>query len=242
VTRPADLAAPGRLLPVIVWANGGCLRSDFTWSPLFQRWAKAGFVVLSLTAEGGEDDILSMLSMTSKTEHAALIDWVIAQNASGPYAGKLDLERVVVAGNSCGGVTALEVAGEDDRLAAVFVLSGSSAIGSVNTEVMKNIKVPVGYVVGGEEDIAGANAEGDYAALSDGIPAMIAHRFEGDHQTVSTDAMILPHDAEIALNFMDLALYGTKEAHTALTSPNVCDSCTPGHWKLESKNLETLVK
>jgi len=134
------------------------------------------------------------------------------------------------------------VAGEDDRLAAVFVLSGSSAIGSVNTEVMKNIKVPVGYVVGGEEDIAGANAEGDYAALSDGIPAMIAHRFEGDHQTVSTDAMILPHDAEIALNFMDLALYGTKEAHTALTSPNVCDSCTPGHWKLESKNLETLVK
>ena len=243
VTRPKDLSAlEGQPLPVVVWATGGCVRSDFTWSPLFERWAKAGFVVLTITGTGGDDDILGMLATTTKTEHAQLIDWVIKQNESGEYAGKLDTSKIVVAGNSCGGVTALEVAGSDERPAAVFVLSGSSAVGSVNKQIMENVKVPVGYIVGGSEDIAGANATGDYEAMKAGIPAMIVNRREGDHMTVSTDEKILPEDAEIALNWMDLALYGTKAAYDALTSPNVCGKCTPGDWKLKSKNLETLVK
>lgn len=53
--------------------------------------------------------------------------------------------------------------------------------------------------------------------------------------------MILPEVAETALNWMDLTLYGTKEA-AALRSPNVCAKCTPGVWKLKSKNLEKLQK
>jgi hypothetical protein len=53
--------------------------------------------------------------------------------------------------------------------------------------------------------------------------------------------MILPEVAEIALNWMDLALYGTADAHDALTSANVCASCTAGDWMLQSKNLEALL-
>lgn len=242
ITHPENLDEPGFQLPVIVWANGGCFRSDFTWKPLFDRWAKAGFVVLSLTGTGDENDIAGMLSQTTKTEHAALIDWVFAQNETGKYAGKLDLKRIVVAGNSCGGVTALETAADEERLAAVFVLSGSSAVGSVNTQVMKSIDIPVGYIVGGSEDIAGANAAGDYDAMNDGVPAMIVNRREGDHQTVSTDPMIAPEVAEIALNWMDLAIYGTKAAYEALSSADVCASCTPGDWMLKQKNIEKLQK
>jgi hypothetical protein len=53
-------------------------------------------------------------------------------------------------------------------------------------------------------------------------------RTSGDHITVSTDAMILPENAEIALNWLDLALYGTKQALDTLTAPDrVCGSCTP---------------
>jgi hypothetical protein len=240
VTRPIDLTRAATLLPVVVWANGGCLRSDFSWSPLFERWASAGFVVLSLSS--ASDNLLDMLGQTTKQEHAALIDWAIAQNKSGPYAGRLDVERIMVAGNSCGGVTALEVAGSDDRIAGVFVLSGSSAINSVNEPVMAAIKRPVGYVVGGPEDIAGKNAAGDYDALREGVPAMIVNRREGDHPTVSTDAKILPQDADIALNWMHLVLYGSKDAYADLTSPLVCDKCVAGDWTLKSKHLETLVK
>lgn len=243
ITRPMDLDAPGHPLPVVAWANGGCFRSDFTWNPLFERWAGAGFVVLSLTGTGSQDDLASMLGTTTDAEHIALIDWIVAANESGPYAGKLDLERIVLSGNSCGGVTALQSAAKDKRPAAVFVLSGSSAVGSVDTSVMAAITIPVGYVTGNEsEDVAAPNAADDYEAMSEGIPAMLVQRTSGDHITVSTDEKILPEDAEIALNWMDLALYGNKQAHAALTSPDVCDNCTPGVWKLTAKNLDKLVQ
>jgi hypothetical protein len=241
LTRPEKLDEGGPF-PVIVWANGGCFRSDFTWNPLFERWAKGGFVVLHLTGSDDMDDIVSMLQTSTKDEHKALIDWVEAQNKSGMYAGKLDMKRIVVAGNSCGGVTALQVAAEEERLAAIFVLSGSSSVGGTDTAVMKKVKVPLGFIVGGSEDIAGANATGDYNALNEGIPAMIVNRRVGDHQTVSTDPMIAPEVAEIALNWMDLAVNGTKAALDALNSANHCDKCTPGDWMIKSKNLEKLQK
>jgi dienelactone hydrolase len=246
ITRPTDLSVlGGEPLPVVVWANGGCLRLDIPWQPLFERWAAAGFVVLSLSANPDGDPsggLLSMFGSTTDAEHRALIDWVVAQNASGPYAGKLDVARIVVAGNSCGGVTALQTAAKDERPAAAFVLSGSSAVGSVDTEVMKAISIPVGYVIGGEEDIAGVNARADYAATREGLPAMVVSRRVGDHLTVSSDATVLPEEAEIALTWMDLALYGTRAAHDALHSKDVCATCTPGDWTLTAKSLATLVR
>lgn len=243
ITHPMDLKVTGKPLPVIVWANGGCFRSDFTWTPLFERWASAGFVVLSLTGMGADDDIASQLGMTSNAEHGALIDWVTKANESGPYAGALDLEHIVASGNSCGGVTALEVASKDKRVAAVFVLSGSSAVGSVDKAIMGAIDVPVGYVTGSlSEDVAAPNAADDYEALKDGVPALLVQRKTGDHVTVSTDEKVLPEDAEIALNWLDLALYGTKQALDTLMSPNVCEHCTPNTWDLKAKHLEMLVK
>ena len=244
VHYPTSLPEGVSKLPVIVWANGGCVNSDFTWKPLFERWAKGGFVVLSLSNDAPPDDLvaqLGMLGMSTKKEHAQLIDSATALNMTGPLASKLDLERVIVSGNSCGGVTALEVAAEDKRTAAVFVLSGSSALGDTDTKIMGAIKVPVGYIVGSaSEDVAAPNAQADYGALTEGIPAMVVSRKSGDHMTVSTDPMIAPQVADIALNWMDLAVHGTKAAHEALTSPNVCGVCTPGDWTLKAKGIETL--
>jgi len=240
IYRPEDLDATGSPLPVIVWANGGCYRSDFTWEPLFKRWAAGGFVVLALT----EDPEKGAMVQTNVADQAGLVEWVFKQSDTmdSPYAGKLDTTRVVAAGNSCGGVTSLGLTAQEPRIAAVFVLSGSSAFAGANQAVMSKITVPVGYIVGGSQDIAGANATADYDALADGIPAMIVSRFEGDHRTVSTDPGILAHEAEIALNWLDLALYGTQAAHDELTSETVCASCEAGHFQLKSKGLETLLQ
>jgi predicted dienelactone hydrolase len=240
IYRPVDLNATGQPLPVIVWANGGCYRSDFTWAPLFDRWAAGGFVVLALTA----DPDAGAMVMSNIGDQAGLVDWTIAKAAAAgsPYAGKLDTHRIVAAGNSCGGVTALGLAAQDPRIAAVFVLSGSSGFGSANKSVIDKILVPDGYVVGGSQDIARANAISDYDALAPSIPAMIVSRFEGDHVTVSTDKGILTEEAEIALNWMDLALYGTHGAYDELTSATVCSGCDAGTYTLMSKNLEKLLK
>ncbi|GEM_PF-1255745 len=239
VYRPADLASAveqkGHLLPVIVWANGGCFRSDFTWQPLFKRWAAEGYVVLALSASPGA----GQLGMTSVTQHGALIDWALNQ---ADYVDMLDADKVVAAGNSCGGVTALGLTAIDPRVSAVFVLSGSSALGASSNNIMDDVTVPVGFVVGGPSDIAGPNAVADYNALAEGIPGMVANRFEGGHQTVSTTVPILEEIADISFNWMQLALYGSTESYNELTSAKVCSDCTPEHWTLTSKHLDTLLQ
>lgn len=240
VYRPTDLTVTGQPLPVVVWANGGCFRSDFTWTPLYEKWASAGFVVLALN----ESAQAPALTQTTVDHHGQLIDWVLKQSETegSPYFGKIDVKRVVAAGNSCGGITALGLAAKDPRVAAVFVLSGSSGFGRANQAVVSKINVPVGYVVGGPQDIAGANATSDYNAFRADLPAMIVSRNVGDHVRVSTDPAILPEVAKIGLDWMDLALYGTKDASATLRSSTVCTGCQSGVWTLKGKNLETLVK
>lgn len=239
VFRPLDLTAvvneSGQLLPVIVWANGGCLRSNFTWQPLFKRWAAQGYVVLAMAEEPGR----GALGTSNVQDHGALINWALTQS---PYADMMDGDRVVAAGNSCGGVTALGLAAVDERVAAVFVLSGSSAIGSTSESIMQAIDVPVGYVTGGPTDIAGGPARSDFDALPTDASAMLVQRVSGGHVTVSTTVAILEEVADIALNWMNLALDGDEASYLDLTSETLCATCTPGDWGLIEKNMERLVE
>jgi hypothetical protein len=43
--RPAKLSR--RAMPVIAWANGGCVRSDGSWTSLYERWVHEGYFVIS---------------------------------------------------------------------------------------------------------------------------------------------------------------------------------------------------
>lgn len=223
---------------MIAWANGGCFRVAAAWKVLYEKWAAGGFVVLSLDA--GPDG--NALAQTTVDDQRKLVDWALAEanRAGSPYAGKLDTTRIVPAGNSCGGVTALGLAARDDRVKSVFVLSGSSALAGTNLQIMGSIDAPVGYIVGGAEDIAAPNATADYAAMAAGVPGMIVNRSNGDHVRVSTDATILSQEADIALDWMDLSLYGTPAAHAALTSATVCTQCDAGTWTLNAKGLDGL--
>jgi hypothetical protein len=236
VWRPTDLSAVEGRLPVVVWNNGACNRNDKGFQPLFDKWAAGGYFVVSLTSGGGS-------SMTTIADQKALLEWVVAQDsmAGGPYNGKLDLDRITAGGNSCGGITSLGLASMDKRVAAVFVLSGSTAMGSPNKTVINGIKVPVAYVIGGTEDIARANAEADYAAFADGLPAMLVKRSSGDHLTISNDAKVMVDAADISVNWLDLTMYGLQGALDALKTPTVCAGCMSGLWTVTAKNLETLV-
>lgn len=237
VWRPTDLAAVEGKLPIVAWNNGACSRNDRVFKALFDKWASGGYFVLSLTSGGGS-------SSTTIADQKGLIDWAVQQAgmAGGPYNGKLDVDRIIAGGNSCGGITSLGLAAMDPRVKAVFVLSGSSATGRPNMMVVNGIKVPVAYVVGGTEDIARANAEADYEAFAAGIPAMIVKRSSGDHLMISNNAMVMVDAAELSINFLDLTMFGLQGALDALKTPTVCAGCQAGVWTLTSKNLETLVK
>jgi predicted dienelactone hydrolase len=241
VYRPTDLAATGSPLAVVVWANGGCVRHDSTWSTLLERWASAGFFVVAISAP--PDGEVTMEDRTTAADQAVAIDWAVAENATagGPYAGRLDLDRVIAAGNSCGGITSLVLAGDDPRVRAVFVLSGSSvgpaATREQATAVMDKVKVPVGFAVGGEEDIASSQARQDFDLLAPGLAGYVASRATGDHITVSTDVGILAEVAEIGANWIDYAVFGNEAARENLVE-RPCRGCPPDVWSVLSKHLE----
>ena len=74
IYRPTDLDEPGHLLPVVAWANGGCVREESNWRPLFDAWAAAGIGNLALTTSPNG----TLFDMTTKDDHKALIDWLAA--------------------------------------------------------------------------------------------------------------------------------------------------------------------
>jgi hypothetical protein len=247
INRPKDLdaaiAKTGGPLPVITWGNGACMRSDAMWKTFYDRWASAGWFVLSLnTVPAGA----SGSSSITADDQQALNDWLFAEveKKDSPYAGKLDTKRVVAAGNSCGGVTALTVGSRDERVTALFILAGSSGLGSSNATIMNGIKVPVCWIEGGEEELSRGPATSDYENLADDVPALMVVRSSGDHLLISNDLTSHAQSAEISLNWLDLALYGTPEAHKVLTSKGpLCSGCEASLWTvLMSQNLDKLVK
>ena len=250
IYRPADLQAVADPLPIIAWGNGACARFDQVWRPIIERFAAHGYLVMSvaqvpLPTSGGNsqaEGVRTMSRMTADDQQTA-IDWAIAQNtaAGGPYKGHLDTNRIVAAGNSCGGIISLALAGKDPRVKAIFILSGSSigpgATREQAAEVMNKVTVPVGYVVGGPEDIARDQADQDYDLLAKGLASMVVKRAEGDHRAVSTTPDIQIRAADIGNIWLKATLFGNKEAIKVLAGDTPCAICDPKVWTIKTKNL-----
>jgi dienelactone hydrolase len=270
IYRPADLTAVARPLPVIVWANGGCAVGDPTWATLFQRWAEAGNFVITIHREeeykamaarfaeaqrawgdaaartmpapppsGAMNKPGSQAYKTAEDQRAS-IDWAATANETAPYAGKLDLSRVVAAGNSCGGISSLTLASSDPRVKSVFVLSGSSVGPNAKAEdvapTMGNVRAPVIWVVGGPEDIARAAAELDYSLQPAKQPGVIVYRKSYEHRVVSTDPATLREVAEMGVLWFRATLYGDQKAATELTT-KVCAICSADIWSVKAKHI-----
>jgi len=239
IYRPADIKA-GAPLPIIAWANGGCFRSDFTWKTIMERWASEGYFVIAVTGLPNSDPAAP--GRFTVDDQAAAIDWAIKENGnpSSPYSKRLDVNRIVAAGNSCGGMTSLALAARDSRVKSVYILSGSSVGPQATKEtagaVMSKVSAPVLFIVGGEEDIARKPSNLDYSLLRDGIAAMVVSRNAGDHRTVSTDTGMQSDEADIGVNWFKATLNNDKDAIKALQT-NLCAKCDDKIWKAESKNL-----
>jgi hypothetical protein len=225
-------------LPVIAWANGGCVFFNALWKPLFDAWVKAGFIVVAIgpnpSSKGG---------ISTVADQGKIVDWAYSENArkGSPYHNRLDLNGIVAAGNSCGGVTSVQLAAQDRRVRAVFVLSGSSTLPgtplSTTARVLSHIHVPIGYVEGSPTDISRPQADLDYSLAPKGVPVYQAHRTSGDHLEISTQT--LPEDAEISSKWITFSIYGGRTLEKQLLR-EPCRTCAPGTWIVRSKNLTGL--
>jgi len=172
----APKTPPNVKMPVIVWGNGGCFSSGVMFADFLTEIASYGYLILAngnapKASKGGLSSLASMLGgkQTKISDLTASIDW--ATKGSGKKYGDIDVSKLAVAGQSCGGLEAYSTSYHDDRVKRT-VLFNSGVIDAEKRYLLKELKAPVAYFLGGPKDVAYANGEADYPLLPAGLPAV----------------------------------------------------------------------
>ncbi len=256
VYRPADLAriAPGQL-GVFVWGNGACADDGASSRLHLSQIASYGYLVIAPgkwrngpnakdgpapPRERGPDGSLPPPPTTAADLIEAL-DWALAEDArpGSRYAGLIDRGAVAVGGFSCGGVQALEIAGDPRWKTVVVQNSGIFNTGAgipgmmVEKSALAALHTPVLYVLGGPTDIAYANGMDDFARIEH-VPAVMANLPTGHGGTYFE-----PNGgkaAQIVLDWLQWQLRGEARAAQAFTGAD-CRWCRDPEVTLERKHL-----
>jgi hypothetical protein len=258
VYRPVDLTpfGPGKKLGILVWGNGACSADGASARLHLEEIASHGYVAVAPggiysgpgaspapppkapTVPGGPPPVA-----TSYKDVLAGLDWALAENArkGSPLFGKLDPNKVAVAGHSCGGLQALQVAG-DSRIKAVIInnsgifVDNAQPINGIRVEksLLKSLHTPVIYILGGPRDIAYPNGMDDFARI-DTVPVMVANLPVGHLGTFAKpDGGVV---ASVSVDWLDWQLKGDKQAAKRFTGAQ-CGLCTDAAWSVQRKRID----
>ncbi len=183
----APTAAVGRPFPLIVFSHGSGVSEPARYDLLFRSWAAAGYVIAapryplsSTSLPGAGSDVVNQ---------PADVSFLITDlsrrsgDASSPYAGLVDGNRVAVAGHSLGGVTTMGVAFNgccvDRRIRAGVVLAGAAGA-FPEDRWFEGIRTPL-LVVHGDDDRVVRMAEGRKVFDDAPAPKAMLTVVGGDH-------------------------------------------------------------
>jgi hypothetical protein len=170
IIRPDPL---GRIKhPILAWGEGGCGKSGNIgmFSALFMEFASHGILVIAdgPAVRGGP----TMAGEDAKPLLYA-IDWAIKENERpcSKYYHKLDVKKIAVSGQSCGGLMAIQ-ASVDPKITTAFPYN--SGLFQRDTSIYNALHAPMAIFDGGEDDIAYANGLADFKAITK-IPILFAN-------------------------------------------------------------------
>lgn len=166
--------------PVFTWGNGGCMRNVSGFSEFLLQIAAEGIVVI---ADGGVG--MSGSSAADGSQLVKAMDWAEKENARpcSKYYRKLDVTKMAVSGQSCGGLMALN-SSDDKRIATSMPMN--SGLMARDQTLYAALHAPMAIINGGESDIAYANGNADFEAISN-IPIMNANLPVGHGGTYRED-------------------------------------------------------
>lgn len=246
IFRPKDINGfkKKKSLPLIVWGNGACFDSPFEHVNFLNEIASHGFIVIAIGTmpkEFGEQN--KERSTSSKLKDA--IDWAIAQNsdAQSTYFKKINTKNIAVAGMSCGGLQALEIAA-DPKISTLLVANSGIFIDPIRGNAMPmmpqldkthltKIHTPTLYLLGGPSDIAYKNGMDDVAKLNH-VPVFVGNVDVGHGGTYAQ-----PHGgdfAKVATAWFKWQLQGDKKAGKLFTG-NPPGLSTLSGWSFDKKNM-----
>lgn len=244
VFAPQDLSAFGRknLLPVLVWGNGACTNSPWEHYKFLNEIASYGFLVIA-TGYIPMEEVPYNGPRSISEQQLQSVDWAIAQNADkkSPFYGRIDTNAIAAAGMSCGGLQTLDNSA-DPRFKTLMIMNSGLFINPATAmpgmpmpekEKLQNIKVPVIYILGGEEDIAYGNGMDDFFRIKN-VPAVAANFPVGHGGTYRQ-----PHGGEFtvpALAWLQWQLQGNKEAAKMFTG-SPCGLAQREGWTVDKNEL-----
>ncbi len=246
IFRPQDLKMFDKKnkMPILVWGNGACGNSPWEHLNFLSEVASHGFFIVAIGPMPQEGE--RGRGQTQATMLTDAMNWAVAQNAdkNSPYFEKLDVAKIAAAGMSCGGLQALEVAG-DPRLSTVIVcnsgifITGTSSampgMPALSKDQLKKVHTPIMYLLGGETDIAYANGMDDFKNINH-VPAFVANMLNIGHG----GTYMQPHGGEFAIlatAWLKWHLKGDKEA-AKLFVGNPAGLSKNSKWVFEKKKID----
>lgn len=245
VFRPMDLSTLGDTvkLPIVVWGNGACANSPWEHVNFLSEVASHGFLVIAIGSMPSEGQRGAPGGPTKSPMLLDAIHWAMARNNDkfSQYYQKLDTNKIAVAGMSCGGLQALEVA-LDPRISTAMICnsglfsdpaSSRFELPRVGKEQLAKLHAPTIYILGGEKDIAYKNGMDDFKRINH-VPVFAANLNVGHGGTYSQ-----PHGGEfatVATAWLQWQLKNDQEAARMFTG-DPCGLANAEGWKVEKKNI-----
>jgi predicted alpha/beta-hydrolase family hydrolase len=245
VFRPKDLSPFGGKgkLPIVAWGNGACANSPWEHVNFLSEVASHGFLVIAIGPMPAEGQRGGAGGPTKSPLLVSAIDWALEQNCdkASRYYQKLDTNKIAVAGMSCGGLQALEVA-PDTRIATAMIFNsgilpdpgaGRGGMPKLPKEHLAKLRTPTLYILGGEKDIAYTNGMDDFRRINH-VPVLAANLNVGHGGTYSR-----PHGGEfakVATAWLQWQLRSDKEAGRMFVG-DPCGLAKAEGWKVEKKNI-----
>jgi hypothetical protein len=150
--------------PIIAWGEGGCAKSgnEGMFSNLFMEFASHGALII---ADGPATASGPTMAGTDAKPLLFAIDWAIKENERpcSKYYHNLDVTKVAVSGQSCGGLMAIDAA-VDPRITTAFPYD--SGLFSRDQTIYNALHSPMAIFDGGSQDIAYSNGLADFNAIN----------------------------------------------------------------------------
>jgi dienelactone hydrolase len=259
VYRPADLGKLGaRKLGLYVFGNGACSNDGASARLHLLEIASHGYLAIApgrirngpgatattpppaSRADQGNPAHLPKPPTTSADLLSAL-DWALAQNgnADSPLYGRIDPKAVAISGFSCGGLQALQIAG-DPRVKTLIVMNsgifkdqtqGINGI-DVSKALLDHIHTPTFYILGGETDIAYANGMDDVDRIRH-VPVFLGNLIGVGHGGTYWDSNGGKAAAAVVA-WLEWQLFGVPEAARMFVGEN-CGLCRDPAWQFMSR-------
>lgn len=246
VFRPKDLDGLGDKvkLPIVAWGNGACANSPWEHVNFLSEVASHGFLIIAIGPMPVEGQRGAAGGPTKSPFLTDAIDWAIAQNTnnSSRYYQRLDTNKIAVAGMSCGGLQALEIA-PDPRVKTAIICnsgilpnpgSGRAGMPKLTKDYLEKLHTPTLYILGGESDIANKNGMDDVRRINH-VPIFAANLDVGHGGTYGK-----PHGGEfakVATAWLQWQLKGDKEAAKMFVG-EPCGLAKQDGWRVEKKNIQ----